>query len=57
MQMKDAPGQFMLQANAAMGASDFFMGDRDYLTTDRGNTTAKAPYERRGAIQGHNAGF
>lgn len=49
MQMKDAPGQLMLQAHAAVGASDFFMGDRDYLTTDRGNTTAKAPYERMGS--------
>ena len=60
MNMKDAPGEFRLQANAAVGASDFFwQGDKtsnlwgninyDYLSAKRGNTTSKAPYEQYGS--------
>ena len=60
MNMKDAPSQFRLQANFALGGSDFFWrGDKssdvwgtishDYLSADRGNTTKKAPYERYGS--------
>ena len=60
MNMKDAPGEFRLQANAAVGASDFFwQGDKnatpfgtisyDYLSAKRGNVTTKAPYERYGS--------
>ncbi|WP_028909158.1 TonB-dependent receptor [Prevotella sp. AGR2160] len=50
MNMKDAPGQFMLQANGAIGASDYFWSDsHDYLSADRGNTTSKAPYEKYGS--------
>ena len=50
MDMKDAPGKFQLQANAAVGATDYFWsGNHDYLTSDRGNYTHKAPYERYGA--------
>lgn len=60
MNMKDAPGEFRLQANAAVGATDFFwQGDKtvspfgnisyDYLSAKRGNTTSKAPYERYGS--------
>lgn len=60
MEMKDAPGDFRLQANLATGASDFFwQGSKtqspfgtisyDYLSADRGNTTSKAPYERYGS--------
>lgn len=49
MDMKDAPGKFQLQANAAVGATDYFWsGDHDYLSSDRGNYTTKAPYERFG---------
>lgn len=60
MNMKDAPGEFRLQANAAVGASDFFwQGDKnatpfgtisyDYLSAKRGNITTKAPYEKYGS--------
>jgi TonB-dependent receptor len=60
MNMKDAPGEFRLQANAAVGTSDFFwQGDKtsnlwgninyDYLSAKRGNTTSKAPYEQYGS--------
>lgn len=46
MVMKDAPGRLQLQANGAVGYSDYFWKDkRDYLTSDRGNYTKKAPYE------------
>lgn len=49
MAMKDAPGRFKVQTNAAVGYSDYFFRDgRDYLTTDRGNYTHKAPYEALG---------
>ena len=50
MVMKDAPGSFQLQANAAIGATDYFWsGSHDYLTSDRSNYTAKAPYEAYGS--------
>lgn len=60
MNMKDAPGEFRLRANLAMGASDFFLqGDKtqspfgnicyDYLSANRGNTTSVAPYEQHGS--------
>ncbi len=60
MNMKDAPGEFRLQAYAAVGASDFFwQGDKnatpfgnisyDYLSAKRGNITTKAPYEKYGS--------
>lgn len=49
MVMKDAPSRFQLQANGAIGASDYFMhGGRDYLTSDRSRTTAASPYEAFG---------
>ena len=49
MVMKDAPSRFQLQANAAIGYSDYFMhGGRDYLTSHRGDITKKAPYEAFG---------
>ncbi len=49
MAMKDAPGRFQIQANAALGYSDYFLKDgRDYLTADRGDYTKKAPYEKFG---------
>lgn len=50
MVMKDAPSRFELQANGAVGMSDYFWnGDRNYLSTDRGHATAKAPYEAFGS--------
>ena len=60
MNMKDAPGEFHLQANAAVGATDYFwQSDKtsalwgninyDYLSAKRGSTTAKAPYEKYGS--------
>lgn len=50
MVMKDAPSRFQLQANAAVGMSDYFWsGSHDYLTSDRSDITAKAPYEAYGA--------
>ena len=49
MVMKDAPSRFELQANAAIGATDYFWKNgRDYLTTDRSDYTRKAPYEAFG---------
>ena len=49
MVMKDAPSHFQLQANAAVGMSDYFMKDgRDYLTSNRSDYTKKAPYEQYG---------
>ena len=49
MVMKDAPSRFQLQANAAIGASDYFWKDgRDYLTSNRSDYTHKAPYEAYG---------
>lgn len=49
MVMKDAPSHFQLQANAAIGYSDYFMKDgRDYLSSNRGDFTKKAPYEAFG---------
>ena len=49
MVMKDAPSQFQVQANAAVGASDYFWKDsRDYLTSNRSDYTHKAPYEVNG---------
>lgn len=49
MVMKDAPGRFQLQANGAIGYSDYFWkGGRDYLTSDRGDYTKEAPYEALG---------
>lgn len=50
MVMKDAPSRFELQANGAVGMSDYFWnGSRHYLSTDRGHATAKAPYEAFGS--------
>ena len=49
MVMKDAPSHFQLQANGAIGYSDYFMKDgRDYLSSNRGDFTQKAPYEAFG---------
>ena len=49
MVMKDAPSRFQLQANAAIGFSDYFMkSGRDYLSADRSDATAKSPYEAFG---------
>lgn len=49
MVMKDAPSHFKIQANAAVGASDYFWKDsRDYLTSNRSDYTHKAPYEVNG---------
>lgn len=49
MVMKDAPSHFQLQANGAIGYSDYFWkGNRDYLTSDRSDVTKKAPYEAFG---------
>ena len=50
MVMKDAPARFELQANGAVGKSDYFWnGNRHNLSTDRCNATAKAPYEAFGS--------
>ena len=50
MVMKDAPARFQLQANAAMGMSDYFWsGARDYLTTNRSDYTHRSPYEAFGS--------
>ena len=49
MVMKDAPSRRMLQANAAVGLTDYFMhSDRQYLSSDRSDITRKAPYETFG---------
>ena len=49
MVMKDAPSHFQVQANAAIGASDYFWKDgRDYLTSNRSDYTKTAPYEAFG---------
>ena len=49
MVMKDAPSRFELQANAAIGATDYFWKNgRDYLTSDRSDYTSKSPYEAFG---------
>lgn len=49
MVMKDAPSRFQLQANAAIGYSDYFMkSGRDYLSSHRGNITKTSPYEAFG---------
>ena len=49
MVMKDAPSHFQIQANAAIGMSDYFWKDgRDYLSSDRSNYTHKSPYEANG---------
>ena len=49
MVMKDAPSRFELQANAAIGATDYFWKNgRDYLTSDRSDYTRKSPYEAFG---------
>ena len=49
MVMKDAPSHFQIQANAAVGASDYFWkNSRDYLTSNRSDYTHKAPYEVNG---------
>lgn len=49
MVMKDAPSRFQIQANAAIGASDYFRKDgRDYLTSNRSDYTKKSPYEAFG---------
>ena len=49
MVMKDAPSHFQLQANGAIGFSDYFMkSGRDYLSSERGNVTKTAPYEAFG---------
>ena len=49
MVMKDAPSRFQLQANAAIGTTDYFWKDgRDYLTSNRNNITTKSPYEAYG---------
>ena len=50
MVMKDAPSHFQIQANAAVGTSDYFWKDgRDYLSSNRSDYTHKAPYEANGA--------
>ena len=50
MVMKDAPSHFQLQANAAIGTTDYFWKDgRDYLTSNRSDYTKKAPYEAFGS--------
>jgi hypothetical protein len=50
MVMKDAPSCFQIQANAAIGASDYFWKDgRDYLTSNRSDYTKKSPYEAFGS--------
>ena len=50
MVMKDAPARFQLQANAAVGMSDYFWsGARDYLTTNRADYTHRSPYEAFGS--------
>ena len=49
MVMKDAPSHFQIQANAAVGASDYFWKDsRDYLTSNRSDYIHKSPYEVNG---------
>ncbi len=50
MVMKDAPSCFQLQANAAIGTTDYFWKDgRDYITSNRSDYTKKAPYEAYGS--------
>ena len=50
MVMKDAPSRFQLQANAAIGTTDYFWKNgRDYLTSNRSDYTKKAPYEAFGS--------
>ena len=50
MVMKDAPSHFQIQANAAIGASDYFWNDsRNYLSSNRGSYTHTSPYEAHGA--------
>ena len=50
MVMKDAPARFQLQANAAVGMSDYFWsGVSDYLTTNRSDYTHRSPYEAFGS--------
>ena len=50
MVMKDAPSHFQIQANAAIGASDYFLNDsRNYLSSNRGSYTHTSPYEAHGA--------
>ena len=50
MVMKDAPSRFQLQANAAIGTTDYFWKDgRDYLISNRSDYTKKAPYEAFGS--------
>ncbi len=50
MVMKDAPSHFQLQANAAVGTTDYFWsGSRNYLSSNRGDYTKKAPYETFGS--------
>ena len=49
MVMKDAPSHFQIQANAAIGMSDYFWKDgRQYLSSDRSDYTHKSPYEANG---------
>ena len=49
MVMKDAPSHFQLQANAAIGYSDYFMKDgRNYLSANRSDITKTSPYEAFG---------
>ena len=49
MVMKDAPSRFQLQANAAVGYSDYFLkSGRDYMSSNRGDITKTAPYEAFG---------
>lgn len=50
MVMKDAPARFSLQANAAIGTTDYYMhSNRSYLSADRSDITRRAPYETMGA--------
>ncbi len=50
MVMKDAPSCFQLQANAAIGTTDYFWKDgRDYLNSNLSDYTKKAPYEAFGS--------
>ncbi len=49
MVMKDAPSKMQVQANAAVGMTDFFLGSNNYLSANRSNYTHRAPYEASGS--------
>lgn len=48
MDMRDAPNSLRIQADFSLGSNDFFWGGKDYMKSDRGNTTSEAPYEHYG---------